>query len=148
MPILEFSILENTEYNAIAIEKLRHRSYKVENVNLSDLIYAKEIIEGKILVFVCKIDENIVATCYVSDLLNSLYVEYLFVQPEYQKSGLKLGIKLLQYIINNKHLAEEYFGCKFSKSKLTPSNEGITKIYEEEGYKIDDNDITVMTKRI
>lgn len=92
--------------------------------------------------------QNIVATCYVSDLLNSLYVEYLFVQPEYQKTGLKLGIKLLQYIINNKHLAEEYFGCKFSKSKLTPSNEGITKIYEEEGYKIDDNDITVMTKRI
>lgn len=148
MLILEYSILENNEYNAVAVEKLRHRSYKLEDVKLSDLIYTKEIIDGTILVFMCKINGRPAATCYVSNLLNCLYVDYLFVQPEYQKTGLKLGRKLLQYITENKHLVEEYFGRKFSKSMLTPSNEETKKIYEKLGYKIEDKNITVMTKAI
>lgn len=131
-----FKLKENTEEAAIKLEEMRKKVFEYnDSYNTKTSYYTGEIKEGNILAFTCELNGEEVAGCYVSSALNSLYVEQLFVLQEYQEKGLYLGKKLLQYILDNKKLVEEYFLCKFEYSRISPSTQKAKRIYKSVGYK-------------
>lgn len=104
-----------------------------------DPYYLENIKNGTLLIITCYYNNELVAGCYVSDTFNSIYIDYLFVLKDYQEQGLHLGKNLLQFILDNKHLVEEYFDKEFTQSKLYPSSIKSRNIYESIGYVPDTN---------
>lgn len=133
--MLKYQVESNSLELANKLEFLRLSSYGFTPTEEDyDQYYIENIINKKILVITCYKDEKIVGGCYISNTLNSIYIDYLFILPEYQETGLRLGRKLLQFILDNKHLVEEYFDREFSQSKLYAPNEKTKNIYKKLGY--------------
>lgn len=146
---ITYSIKENSEEEAIKAENMRRKVYGIESTfDVKDSYYTREISQGNILLFTCEINEITVAACYISNSFNSLYVEYLFVLPEYQEKSLHLGKNLLQYICDNKKIVEEYFNCKLNHSLLSPTTEKSRAIYESMGYKVTNKILNIMRKNV
>ena len=120
------------------LEDIRLRSYGIKPTpNDYDKYYIDNIINGSILVFTCYLDEKLIGGCYVSNAFNSIYIDYLFVLPEYQQKGFHIGKKLLEYILINKKQIEEYFNQEFSESKLYATSDKSKNIYSKMGYEED-----------
>lgn len=135
MEELEYIIMSPTEQNIIMTEEMRYRAYGIKSGFDADEYYIEEILSERILVFLCLKDNEPVSACYVSSSFNSLYIDYLFVLPEYQNKGLHIGRKLLEYVIENKKIAEDFFNKEFNQSRLAAINEKNRRIYEKLGYE-------------
>ena len=132
----EYSLMENTLENAVLVEQMRFRAYGVQSLlEVIDSEYVTDIVDSNILVFICKIDNKLASVCYISDYHDTLFVEYLFTLPEYQKQGLHYGRKLLEYILEHKEIAEKHFNKKFTTSELCTGSNYVIPIYESIGYK-------------
>lgn len=139
--MLTYKVESNILELANKMEFLRLSSYGFTPTKEDyDQTYINEIISGRILVITCYYNNKLVAGCYVSNILNSIYIDYLFVSYEYQETGLNLGRKLLQFILENKHLVEEYFNTEFNQSKLYAPSEKTKNIYKKLGYQ-EQNDL-------
>lgn len=132
------NIMMNPTYElATEVEKMRYKAYGVKKLlDVSDSEYIPDIMNGDELVFLSLVDKNPIAACYISSFNNFLYVDYLFVLPEYQNTGLHIGRNLLEYVLKNKIIVEEHFKQKFKESSLCPGNMKVAKIYESLGYKM------------
>lgn len=136
--MITYKLEEQTQETAIKLEDIRLRSYGIiPTPNDYDKYYIDNIINGSILVFTCYQDGKLISGCYVSNAFNSLYIDYLFVLPEYQQKGLHIGKQLLEYILANKKQIEEYFNQEFTESKLYATNDKTKKIYSKMGYTED-----------
>lgn len=136
--MITYKVLDNTKETAEQLEFIRLSSYGFTPTKKEyDELYIRDITNNKILVFACYLNEELIAGCYVSNTFNSLYIDYIFVLPEYQEQGLHIGRNLLQFILDNKHIVEEYFNTIFDQSKLFPSSLKSQSIYEKMGYKPD-----------
>lgn len=134
--MITFKLENQSEETAMKLEDIRLRSYGIKPTpNDYEKYYIDNIINGSILVFTCYLDNQLVGGCYVSNAFNSIYIDYLFVLREYQQKGLHIGKQLLEHIIANKHLIEEYFGREFSESKLYATSDKSKKIYHKMGYE-------------
>lgn len=134
--MLEYKIETNSLQVAENLEFIRLSSYGFTPTQEDyDQYYIENIINGKILVITCYNEEKLVGGCYISNSLDSIYIDYLFILPEYQKTGQKLGRKLLQFVLDNKKIVEEYFDRKFTQSKLYAPNETNKDIYKKIGYE-------------
>ncbi len=146
---IEFIVMENSEENAKYVESMRMRAYENKpKVSKIAEEYLEDILNGSILVFMCLIDCIPVSACYISDYKGILYVDYLFTIPEYQGKKLYYGKQLLQYILDNKEIVEEYFKHHFSRSELSPETNQVAPIYESLGYKRKRKDFGTMYKPI
>lgn len=145
---IEYTIMENTHQNALYVEKMRYHSYGVQNTESIDAEYLEDIKNGSILVFLCLVDKIPVSACYISNFKGNLFVDYLFTSIEYQRKQLYYGKGLLQYILDNKKIVEEYFNCKFEQSLLYPASNKIVSLYQSLGYTVADSKDIVMIKKI
>lgn len=146
---ITYHLQPSTENAAIMAEFLRFRAYGI-NASRNDLdeYFIGEITSGRVLVFTCNIDNETVAVAYISNFSDSLFVDYLFVIPEYRNKGLQLGRNLLLYIINNKQIVEEYFNRKFKYSKLSATSEKSKSLYLKIGYKESTNNTDLLIRNI
>lgn len=143
------TIMHNTKENAVMTEQMRLRAYGIQkDLDVKDSEYIEEITKGDILVFLYAVEDHPIAGCYISNFLNALYVDYLFVLPDYQRKGLRYGQKLLSYILEHKEVVEQYFHRKFSVSELTPGKEEIAPVYEAIGYKKKSSNTGTMYRKI
>lgn len=139
--MLTYKVESNNLETANKMEFIRLSSYGFTPTEEEyDSYYIQDIINGRLLVITCYQDNKLVGGCYISATFNSLYIDYLFILPEYQETGLRLGRKLLQFILDNKHIVEEYFDTEFNQSKLYAPNEKTKNIYKKMGYK-QENDL-------
>ena len=127
------------------LEKLRCNAYGME-YNGDNLYYKNKISDGNIVPLGCFYKQELVAGIYISNSLNSLFIEQIFVKREFQNSDLHIGNYLLHYVLKNKHIFEDYFGVKFSYSRL--DNRGHESFYEKLGYVSENNLLDTMKKRI
>ncbi len=129
-------LMENSLKNAIAVDQMRLKAYGVKyNLNVDSSEYPELIVKGEVLAFLYIIDEIPISACYISDFNGKLYVDYLFVLPEYQQKGYHYGRALLSYILEHKEIVERKLNKKFTESELSISKSYLSHIYESIGYK-------------
>ncbi len=141
---IKYQIIPITEENIILLETIRFDAYGMNKDALppENSFHANELRKGKYLVFACSNDNELIGACYTSKLHNSLYIEQLFIKKEYQ--GKQFGKNLLQYVLNNKNIAEKYFDTHFDFSYLD-NYKGTTNFYQSLGYTEKDS---YMKKRL
>ena len=146
---VKYILQPNTEESAIEAEYLRYNAYgiKATREDLDDY-FINEIKEGKILVFICLADNIPIAGCYVSDSFNKLYIDYLFVIPEYRDRGLHIGRKLLSFILENKTIVENHFNKELNYSELISTNDKTYSIYQKLGYEKKTPESDTMQKKL
>ncbi len=147
---IEYELLPPTEETVIQMEGIRFNSYGIKEDNwFINNHYQKNILDGKMLVFACKVNDEIKAGCYVSiTRRNMLFIEHLFVALDCQETGLRLGRNLLTYVHNHKKNIEEYFSVPIQYSYLEYGSTKAKTIYEKIGYCEFNNTIGCMKKAI
>lgn len=142
-------IILPTENNIIQLETLRSNAYNNSNFQSKiNSYYANQLRKNKYIVFAYIYEGEMVAACYVSNYLDSLYVEQLFVAKRYQEVGLHIGQKLLSYIIKHKDIVESHFNQELSYTKLSPNSDKSYNIYKKMGYRLIHKSLNVFGKRI
>ena len=136
----EIKIIEPTLENIKMVEKMRTKEVSIPTIErrLTESYEAWQIKEGNYLVFGLYIQEKIFAVCYVGKTTkNKLFIESLFIKSSCQKLGLHLKIRkiLLQYILENKNLVEEYFACQFEEAIALKYSEALDKTYSDLGFE-------------
>lgn len=133
---IEYQTIPITEENINLLEQLRYNAYGIDSTNckLEETYHAKQLREGKYLVFSCFLENQLAGACYISNSHNSLYVEQLFIKKEYQRSNLHLGSNLLKYILKNKQIIENYFQTNFYYSYLDTSKNN-EQLFLQLGYQ-------------
>lgn len=118
-------------------EYLRFRAYRLPTdlVDGDFSFYHMQIRNGSMIPYVLYIRGRMVAGCYVSNTYNTLFIDQLFVIPELQESGLKLGRLLLKYVLASKDELGQMFQQDLEESALESINEKSTAIYKKEGYE-------------
>jgi len=130
--MINIKILDNIE----DIKKLELLRFKVFDMNLtleeSHIINTYQ--KNKIIPYALYIDNNLVAGCYVSNYLNTLHINYIFVDKMYQETGLKLGRLLLKKIYSDKEYLNKIFNTNFNISTIEANNPKAEAIYRKIGY--------------
>ena len=142
MEELEFRLLDNLE-DVINLEKLRSLCFDNKEFIVNN-VYYDNIINGKIVVVECFYKNKLVGAIYVSDSLNSLYIEQLFILKEYRNR--LFGTNLMNYVIDNKEIFEKYFNKRFIFSRLESRNKD--NFYNKVGYRQEHNIMGTMKKNI
>ena len=141
---LSYRLLNSSDFITFHPEHLRQDAYS-STEKFSDF-YLKKIKEGYLLAFGCFYQNQLVGCAYLSNYLNSLYIEQLFVKKEYQNHPLHIGYHLLEYILVNKKIFEDYFNEIFEYSRL--ESRGHDSFYQALGYRQENNLLETMKKRI
>ncbi len=140
--ILKLKMITNMS-DAELVDRLRHDVQKLEYVENNYFI--NRIKNSEICVLACFIDDSVVGGLYLSNYLNSLYIEKVFVKEIYQKQGI--ASYMINYVINNKEYFEGFFNKKVEYSKLEPNSKLTIDIYRKLGYRGPD-DLNIMKRRI
>ncbi len=146
----EHKLLPPTVDNIKNLETIRYRAYGKEyDGEIENNYYARNLISGEMLLFATFIGEELCAGCYISISQNSLFIEQLFVKPEYQNTGLRIGRNLLEYINFNKDIIAKHYNLKsIQTSRLIYSSEKSKAIYKKLGYRVTNKTLNIMTKHI
>ena len=141
---MKYTFIGNTVESYLELEKIRSKAYEVDyHVSVN---YLEEVKKGNILMAGAYLGDQLVAGVYISSSQNSLYIEQLFVDKEYQDNELHIGSNLLKYILANKEEVEIYFNKQYTYSRLDTSND-LEPFYKKLGYRKNDNYLH-MIKRI
>ena len=125
------------------VEELRIYSYGFnDNTNT---FYSDALESRKMLALGAYINDELVGAAYLSGYLNALYIENVFVKCEYRNK--KIATDLINYIITNKDIFENFFGKKFMKSMIEPNSTITMNLYEKIGYS-EPNSLNIMSRRI
>ncbi len=125
------------------VEELRIYSYGFnDNTNT---FYTDALKSRKMLALGAYINDELVGAAYLSGYLNALYIENVFVKCEYRNK--KVATDLINYIIMNKDIFENFFGKKFMKSMIEPNSIITINLYEKIGYS-GPNSLNIMSRRI
>lgn len=123
------------------IETLRKEAFNIDETKLDagiNSFYEKQIDDNKILPIGGYVNDELVAGIYISSALNSLFIEQLFVKKEYRHNGY--GKQIVKFVLDNKHIFEEFFKQEFDFSKAEIRNNDALKLVENLGYS-ETNDI-------
>ena len=88
----------------VGLENIRMAAYGIDETSL---YFINGLSSGNMLPVGIYEDDKLVGGAYVSKSLSSLYIESIFINPEYQHKGY--GKVLLNYIFANKKIFEDYF---------------------------------------
>ena len=139
--MISYKVQIGSKELALQMETLRFSSYGITATEEDyDPHYLNSISNGNILVVTSYNDGKLVAGCYISNTFHSLYIDYLFVLKDYQEQGLHIGRQLLEFILANKSIVEEYFGESFTESRLCSVSKKSTSIYKKVGYNETDKE--------
>ena len=128
------TIIDKKDEEIDEIERIRREAFHLKRSGCN--YYKKFIKDGKILSFALVSDDNqMIGGCYLGSYHNSIYIYYLFMKPEYQKTGLQLGRNLLLSILKHKKRIEELLHQSFEYSSLHPTCKKVHEIYESIGYQ-------------
>lgn len=138
---IEIKRIEPTIENLYEIELLRHQVFHLKtddnSIRLSYSIF--HALHNRLIPFALYLNGDMAAGVYVSCYGNDLFIDHLFVKEEYQNTGLKLGRRLLNTVLELKPIFEKHFGKEISLSRLTPNNDKSRSIYEKIGYERQSN---------
>lgn len=134
---ITFSLLPLDEESIIEYEKMRLEAYGIQGaiLTLQEIIHNTFTTENNLLAVGLFFDNELDAVCYVSNRYHSLFIENLFVRKSKQGTGLHLGQALLQYVLDNKTIFEQYFGEELTTSILDAVDEKSKNIYKSFGYR-------------
>ena len=135
--------LLNDDESFLEIDKLRFECFNIKNFDETNG-YLRKIRDGYVLVVGCYLDNSLVGGVYVSDYLNSLYIDQLFVKENCRR--MHIGSGLLEFVFKNKNIFENYFNKKFDVSRLESANKD--DFYHYIGYRDENNLIGTMRKKI
>ncbi|MBE6149711.1 MAG: GNAT family N-acetyltransferase [Firmicutes bacterium] len=140
-----FKRIDITDENITKLESARYNAYGMSSLEIpcNESFYANEIKKNKYIIYAAVIEDEIIAACYVSNLYE-LYIEQLFTIKEY--SSLKIGKKLLEFVLSNKKEIEQFFNKKFQYCYFSTRCNSLNNYFEEIGYE-ELNDV-YMRKRI
>lgn len=124
------------------LEKLRCEIIKIDKSNY----YLDLLLNGKIIGIGCYYNNQLIGGAYISDFLNSIYIEQLFVKEEYQNNALHIGSSILKYILENKKIFSEYYNKNFDTCRLESKNRD--SLYSKLGFKKEGNIMGTMKKRL
>ena len=129
--------IDDSEEELFKAEVLRYRAFGIplEGVEDDCSFYYYQIKNKAVIPYALYIRGRMVAGCYVSHTYDSLFIDQLFVMPELQESGLKLGRLLLRYVLANKDELSQEFNTELTHSSLESINQKTTAIYQKEGYE-------------
>ena len=125
------------------VDRLRYDAQNMEYVDNN--FFINRIKNGEICVLACFIENSVVGGIYLSNSLNSLYVEKIFVKEQFQKCGI--ATFMINYVINNKHYFEGLFHKKIDFSILEPNSNLTVDLYRKLGFRGPDN-LNIMRRRI
>ena len=130
-------IISEEEEEILKAELLRMRAFNLlpETLDIDNSFYYMEMMNGSIIPYAMYIRGRMVAACYVSGAFDSLHIDQLFVMPELQGKGLRLGRSLLNYVVNDKERIEERLHHEFEYATIEPINKKVSELYQEEGYR-------------
>ncbi len=131
---INYKMLRNIKNRISDLTNLRCRAYGMEN-GCFEMFYINEIMNGRMLAFVAYDKKRIVGACYVHDQFGILYIDQLFVDPDYQEKGYHIGIKLLNYVLKHKKVIDEFYDKEFKKARLEPINEKAYNLYYGAGFR-------------
>ena len=140
--MIEYRVIEKSKLKEI--ENLRKEVFGFDSNN--DSYYYRELLDSKMIAIGAFLDDILIAGAYISNSLNSLYIEQLFVSVDYQNKGI--GKNLVTYIHKSKKIFEDYFKTKFEYSKLEPNSKKIVDYYEKLGFTQSNDFQESMKKRI
>lgn len=141
---MEFKFLNNNLINYMKLERIRSSAYFIDYF-VSDR-FTNKVLNNQLLLVGAFIDNELVAGAFITDELDSLYIDQLFVGVKYQRNELHVGYNLMKYILNNKDKVEEYFHKELLLSKLQASD-SLQPFYKKLGYHTGENYMH-MIKRI
>lgn len=134
---MNFSVIEILDSEIISkLENLRFNAYGMdcnEDIDVCETIYARDMQNGRYVVYGAFYNNELIGSCYVSKAYDSLFVEQLFVARKFQRSELHVGGNLLEYVLGQRNYIENYFDCNFMYSCLD-SVDGAQKLYKRIGY--------------
>ncbi len=139
---LTYQTINKNDERIKEIEKIRSEAFHIAPGDY----FKNKIEEEKILAIACYYNNTLVAGAYISQSMNSLFIESVFVKEEYQNNTLHIGHSLLKYILEHKSIAEEFFHTKFTQCRLESKNRD--SFYENLGFKEENNIMQTMKKRI
>lgn len=126
-------IIPDSEEQIRKIESLRKSVFHLKQDAPNR--YAKPIRDGMIIPFALYKGDELIGGCYVGDGYDSLYIYYLFIREDYQKTGQNIGRRFLQNIINHKEQIEVLLNHPVKQSALHPMNDNLKKVYRAIGYQ-------------
>lgn len=97
--------------------------------------YIEEVLKGNDLVWGAFLDDKLIGGCFFYAYKNSLYIESLFVAPQYQKSVWHVGMNLVNDILANKERVQEYFQRQISSCSLFCVDANVMGFYEKLGFQ-------------
>ena len=142
---IRYELLDNNNKDILEIEMLRCEAFNIKEL-VKDSYYYKKIKDGDMVVVKCYLDDKLVGGVYVTNSYSSLFIDQIFIRPKYQRNGLHIGSRLLNYVLENKNIFEDYFNKKFSVSRL--ENRCQDEFYNYMGYKNENNLMDTMKRRI
>ena len=119
----------------IELENLKNRILGIDKIisRVGRNIYLDRLISGIDIALKCEMDGKIIGGCFLSSSGDSLYIEWIFVDINYQTKGI--GSEILNYIEDNLEIFEEYFNNNYSEILLKP-REYAMDFYKNRGYTL------------
>ncbi len=129
---VSFNILMPNEDIIDYMEKMRLKAHGYsEETDTLNTYYGTLLREKRLLMFAVLLNGTPVAGAYVSNFNHSIYIEHIFVRPEFQRTNFHFGTALMKYIISKKDLIEQYYGEPLSTMRIEYINEATKRIYEK-----------------
>ena len=138
--------LLNSLEDRIAVEKLRREVFNIQTIN--EYRYLNDLKYKQLYAYGTKINNILVAGCYISVNYNLLNIQQLFVKESFQNTGLKLGRNLLIYILNHKTDIEHLVGKNIKASIIMPASDKSFELYKKIGYEPFSNEFSMMYKSL
>ena len=137
---ISFNILLPNEDIIDYMEKMRLKAHGYEVVgDPLNTYYGTLLREQRLLMFAVLLNGTPVAGAYVSNNEHCIYIEHIFVRPEFQRTNFHFGSALIKYIISKKAAIEQYYNEELSTIKIEYINESTKHIYENLEFKEGDN---------
>lgn len=127
----------------VQFDNIRKEAYGFSNS--TSTFYIEKLLKNEMLGIGAYINNKLIGGACISSYFDSLYIENIFVKEEYRNN--KIASNLINYIIMNKKVFEEYFSKEFITSKLEPNSSNVIGMYEKLGYG-KPNSMNIMTRRI
>lgn len=135
--------LKHVDKHIDELESLRALCFDLDEKNMSSY-YKNGILNDNMVAYVCTDDNNIVGAAYVSDSLYSLYIEQLFVHPDYRLNNI--GSNIMKLLLNDKKYLEEKYNRLFSISSLEDCTN--SDFYKKLGYKESNGLMRTLKKKL
>lgn len=104
----------------------------------------------RLLIFGAYQDNKLIGAIYLTPYtFDRLYIDQLFVDPEYQNNPeLHVGSSLLKFVENNMDDINDYYRTVFNYLLICPADKHVENIYINNGYTLVNTEQGLMSKKV